>query len=115
MSSELAITLITPDNELVRQAYDWMQCLKRAAYGAALFRQTGAGVSLVADAYGRILNRVDGFAAENNDGFAATQQVETPIGSVDTVYPLVGDAFGWAMQIGLVGLLGLLWIKRRPQ
>ena len=109
--------LFIPANDWheLRDIHAGMATFRAVENGTALFRQTGAGVSLVADAYGRILNRVDGFAAENNDGFAATQQVETPIGSVDTVYPLVGDAFGWAMQIGLVGLLGLLWIKRRPQ
>ena len=31
LSSEIAITLVTPDDELVRQAYDWTLRLKRAA------------------------------------------------------------------------------------
>jgi apolipoprotein N-acyltransferase len=71
------------------------------------------GVSLVADAYGRIVNRVDSFAAAPTGAVTDQQQAATPVGSVATLYPLAGDAFGWIMQIGLVGLVVFLWIKRR--
>ncbi len=107
--------LFIPANDWyeLRDIHAGMATFRAVENGAAIFRQTGAGVSLVADAYGRILNRVDSFAAEQTGDITDLQQVMTPIGAVDTLYPLVGDAFGWAMQIGVIGLVVFLWIKRR--
>ena len=107
--------LFIPANDWyeLRDIHAGMATFRAVENGAAIFRQTGAGVSLVADAYGRILNRVDSFAAEQTGDITDLQQVMTPIGAVDTLYPLVGDAFGWAMQIGVLGLVVFLWIKRR--
>ncbi len=107
--------LFIPSNDWweVRDIHADMATFRAVENGMSIFRQTGAGVSVVTDAYGRILARVDRFAEETEEAFAAQQMVQTPIGSVDTAYTVVGDAFGLAMQIGLVGLVALLWIKRR--
>jgi apolipoprotein N-acyltransferase len=107
--------LFVPSNDWyeLRDIHAGMATFRAVENGMAIFRQTGAGVSLVADAYGRILNRVDSFAAAPNGAVTDLQQVATPAGSVATLYPLVGDAFGWIMQIGLIGLVVFLWIKRR--
>ena len=107
--------LFVPSNDWyeLRDIHAGMATFRAVENGMAIFRQTGAGVSLVADAYGRILNRVDSFAAAPTGAVTDQQQVATPVGSVATLYPLAGDAFGWIMQIGLVGLVVFLWIKRR--
>lgn len=39
--------------------------------------------------------------------------VMTPVGSIETLYPKLCDTFGQAMLVGLVGLLGLAWMKRK--
>jgi apolipoprotein N-acyltransferase len=107
--------LFVPSNDWyeLRDIHAGMATFRAVENGMAIFRQTGAGVSLVADAYGRILNRVDSFAAAPTGAVTDQQQVATPVGAVATLYPLAGDAFGWIMQFGLVGLVVFLWIKRR--
>ena len=75
--------------------------------------QTGAGVSVVTDAYGRVINRVDMFEEESTGPWGGKQMVITPVGSIETLYPRIGDAFGLAMLVGLVGLLGFAWMKRK--
>jgi apolipoprotein N-acyltransferase len=79
--------------------------------GMTIFRQTGQGVSVVVDAYGRVLNRADTYEESVND-FAGIQKVQTPIGSVNTLYPSIGDGVGNVMLLGLVGLLIGLWATR---
>jgi len=66
----------------------------------------------VVDAYGREVNRVDMFE-ENASGFTGIQNVQTPIGSVNTLYPSVGDGIGNVMLLGLAGLLIGLWVTRK--
>ena len=46
-------------------------------------------------------------------GFTGIQNIQTPIGSVKTLYPSVGDMLGNAMLLGLVGLLIGLWVTRK--
>ncbi len=97
----------------LRDIHAGMATFRAVENGMAIFRQTGAGVSLVTDAYGRIISRVDGFADGNETGLAIQQMVLTPATGTDTLYPVVGDSFGLAMQVGLVGLLATLWFTRR--
>lgn len=78
----------------------------------SIFRQTGEGVSMVTNAYGKTINRVDMFE-ENANGFTGIQNVLTPIGSVNTLYPSVGDGVGNVMLLGLVILLIGLWVTRK--
>jgi len=71
---------------------------------------------VVTDAYGRILNRVDGFAAAQAGDPTSAQQLTVPAAAVPTLYPLVGDAFGWAMLGGLLVLVVVLvWQWRRSR
>jgi hypothetical protein len=39
--------------------------------------------------------------------------VETPIGSVNTLYPAIGDIFGNVMLVGLLGLVVGLFVTRK--
>lgn len=96
----------------VRDIHAGMATFRAVENGMTIFRQTGQGVSLVSDAYGKVLNRVDTFE-ESENNFAGIQNVQTPIGSVNTLYPSLGDSVGNVMLIGLVGLLIGLFVTRK--
>lgn len=98
----------------VRDIHSGMSVFRAIENGMTIFRQTGQGVSNVNDAYGNQYNRVDSFE-EETEGFASVQIVETPIGSVDTLYPSLGDFLGNFMQIGLLGLVVGLWLTRKKE
>ncbi|MFM8424793.1 MAG: hypothetical protein ACKOBL_06415, partial [Chloroflexota bacterium] len=89
-----------------------MSTFRAVENGMSIFRQTGQGVSIAADAYGKILSHTDTFE-ETADGFTGIQKVDMAIGSVNTLYPTVGDALGNMMLLGLVGLLIGLWVTRK--
>ena len=98
----------------VRDIHAGMATFRAVENGLTIFRQTGQGVSLVSDPYGKVLNRVDSF--EDTEGeFVSIQKVSAPIGSLNTLYPKLGDALGNAMLLGLVGSLVGLWkTRKRP-
>ena len=106
--------LFIPANDWleVKDIHAGMAAFRAVENGLTIFRQTGEGVSLVADAYGREINRVDTFT-ETLSGFTGIQKVQTPLGSVGTLYPSVGDALGNGMLVGLAGLLLGLWLTRK--
>jgi apolipoprotein N-acyltransferase len=106
--------LFVPANDWlgVKDIHSGMATFRAVENGMTIFRQTGQGVSLVVDPYGRILNRVDSFQ-QNTTGFHGIQVVETPLGSVNTLYPSIGDLLGNIMLVGLVGLVGVLWVTRK--
>ncbi|HNH26310.1 MAG TPA: nitrilase-related carbon-nitrogen hydrolase [Anaerolineales bacterium] len=98
----------------VRDIHAGMATFRAVENGLTVFRQTGQGVSLVSDPYGKVLNLVDSF--EDTEGkFVSIQKVSAPIGSLNTLYPKLGDALGNAMLLGLVGSLVGLWkTRKRP-
>ena len=107
--------LFVPSNDWleVKDIHAGMSAFRAVENGTSIFRQTGQGVSLVIDAYGRELNRIDMFE-ESSDGFTAVQQVQTPVYSVNTLYPSIGDGPGNVMLVGLAGLLiGIWWTRKR--
>jgi apolipoprotein N-acyltransferase len=106
--------LFVPSNDWlgVKDIHAGMATFRAVENGMTIFRQTGQGVSLVSDAYGKVINRVDMFE-ENASGFTGIQMVQTPIGSVDTAYTTICDGFGIAMLVGLAGLLIMLWVTRK--
>jgi hypothetical protein len=71
-------------------------------------------VSSVTDAYGRLIQRVDIFEETGTGNFAAVHTVTTPIGSVDTLYSVIGDSVGNIMLVALTGLL-LGWFLTRKR
>jgi apolipoprotein N-acyltransferase len=107
--------LFVPANDWyeLRDIHAGMATFRAVENGMVLFRQAGGGVSVVADAYGRILHRVDAFAAAKTGDLTAAQQVATPVGSVPTLYPVVGDLVGWVMLGGLIPIVAIFWVKRR--
>ncbi|GAB4569116.1 MAG: apolipoprotein N-acyltransferase [Anaerolineales bacterium] len=108
--------LFVPSNDWleVKDIHSGMAAFRAVENGVSIFRQTGQGVSSVVDVHGRELNRVDSFK-ENASGFAGIQVIKMQLGSVNTLYPSVGDLFGNVMLIGLVGLLVGLWFTRNRQ
>ena len=106
--------LFVPSNDWlgVKDIHSGMANFRAVENGMMIFRQTGQGVSSLVDMYGRTINRVDAFEASTT-GFPGIQFVETPIGSVNTLYPTLGDLLGNMMLVGLVGLIGILWVTRK--
>jgi hypothetical protein len=89
----------------------WHGNLPRSGKWCENLPPDGTGVSSAVNVYGHELNRVDSFK-ENGNGFAGVQRVEMSIGSVNTLYPSVGDALGNVTLVSLVGLLIGLWVTR---
>ena len=110
--------LFVPSNDWlgVKDIHAGMARFRAVENGVTIYRQTGSGVSSVIDAHGRILHRIDAFREERTGAFAGVQIVETPIHSVNTLYPTIGDLVGNIMLVLSTGLLvGLLWNpKRKP-
>ncbi|MCB0046237.1 MAG: hypothetical protein KDD92_12475 [Caldilineaceae bacterium] len=110
--------LFVPSNDWrgVKDIHAGMATFRAVENGLSLFRQTGSGVSLAVDAFGRTYSRVDSFADANADMSAewpGIQRVTLPVGSVPTLYPRAGDGFGQLMVIALALLLVLLWVQRK--
>ena len=108
--------LFVPSNDWLgaKDIHDGMASFRAVENGMSMFRQTGSGVSSVIDAYGRTLQRLDMFKTSDTGNFASLQTVTTPIGSVNTLYPVIGDVVGNVMLILLAGLLlGLLWKRSK--
>ena len=106
--------LFVPSNDWVevKDIHAGMAAFRAVENGMSIFRQTGQGVSSVVDAYGREINHVNMFE-ENTSGFTGIQNVQTPISSVDTLYPSIGDGVGNVMLLGLAGLLIGLFVTRK--
>jgi apolipoprotein N-acyltransferase len=86
-------------------AADWhaQQAAFRAVEnGVALVRPTRQGISLATDGQGRLLgHKADYFVSEEQ-----TMVTSVPTRGSNTVYAVVGDAFGYASAAGLVLLAG---------
>jgi apolipoprotein N-acyltransferase len=97
----------------VKDIHAGMAVFRAVENGMSIFRQTGQGVSIVTDAFGNQFNQADSFEENTSEGFASIQIVSTPLGSTNTLYPSIGDAFGNVMFIGLAGLVIGLFFTRR--
>ncbi len=106
--------LFIPSNDWlgVKDIHAGMSTFRAVENGMSIFRQTGQGVSIAADVYGKVLSQTDTFE-ETTDGFAGIQKVDMPIGSVNTLYPKLGDSLGYVTLLGLMGLLIGLWVMRK--
>ena len=96
----------------VRDIHAGMATFRAVENGMTIFRQTGQGVSLVSDPYGKVLNRIDTFEEPTSE-FVGIQKVTVPITSVNTLYPKLGDMLGNVTLLGLLGLIGSLWVTRK--
>ena len=107
--------LFVPSNDwlAVKDIHAGMATFRAVENGMSVYRQTGSGVSVVTDAFGRTLSRVDTSKEAATGSFTAIQMVMTPISSVATLYPIVGDVFGNMMLIASAGLLLRLLISQK--
>ncbi|MBK7822580.1 MAG: hypothetical protein IPJ61_16345 [Tessaracoccus sp.] len=108
-ASDLGVDLmVIPANDWyeVRRIHAGMSVVRGIENGMAVFRQTGSGISIAADAYGRELSWVDSFAA--SDRAPGEQRAEMPVGAVSTLYPTIGGAFG--LVAGAATVVLLLWL-----
>jgi apolipoprotein N-acyltransferase len=107
--------LFVPSNDWleVKDIHAGMAIFRAVENGMSIYRQTGSGVSGVIDAHGRTIHRVDSFHEESTVDFATVRLVTTPIGSVDTLYPRVGDLVGNVMLVMFGGLVLGLWLSRK--
>jgi apolipoprotein N-acyltransferase len=73
---------------------------------AIVVRQADDGWSVIADLYGRILSSASGPVHQ--------QSAVVPTRGVTTIYPRIGEAFGWLALVGLLMLVGWVWFGWRP-
>lgn len=106
--------LFVPSNDwqAVKDIHAGMAVFRAVENGLSIYRQTGMGVSVATDAYGRVLDRVDSFAEPNAGELGAVRSINVPIGATPTLYPQIGDLVGYAAQVGGLGLLIGLWAMR---
>jgi apolipoprotein N-acyltransferase len=76
--------------------------------GVSLVRQDWQGLSLATDPYGRILSMVDLSTADES-----VMSVQVPTQGVFTIYPIIGDLFGWLSVVGFVALTGWATLQGR--
>ncbi|HMB24911.1 MAG TPA: nitrilase-related carbon-nitrogen hydrolase, partial [Anaerolineales bacterium] len=107
--------LFVPSNDwlAVKDIHAGMAGFRAVENGMTIFRQTGSGVSNVIDAHGRTIQRVDIFEEKSTGSFAAVQSVTVPLGSVNTLYPAIGDAVGNVTLVAFGGLLIGLFLTRK--
>ena len=108
--------LFVPANDWleIRDLHANMASFRAVENGVPIFRQTGGGVSSVTDAFGRTINRIDVFEEEQTGKLDGIQLVNVPIGSTDTLFPHLGNSFGLFMFISMIGLVGSIWLVRKP-
>lgn len=85
-----------------------MAVVRAIENGVSILRPTRQGISIATDPHGRTLASTDYFVGDEQTMLAAV-----PTEGVTTVYPVLGDAVGWASMAGLVVAAGALVVRRR--
>ena len=76
--------------------------------GCSIVRQTRNGLSIITDPRGKIISQMDHFATNS-----WIMSGDVPNRNIWTLYPLIGDLFGWLAIVGLVCLLLYSFIKSK--
>jgi apolipoprotein N-acyltransferase len=76
-----------------------MSVLRAIENGVSVVRVGDNGLSIISDPYGRTLARMDHFT----DGERVIV-AQVPTKGVATLYPIIGDLFGWLAVIGFVAI-----------
>jgi apolipoprotein N-acyltransferase len=71
--------------------------------GVSLVRQDGRGLSLATDPYGRVLAMV-----ESGKAGEPVMTAQVPTKGVFTIYPIIGDLFGWLSVTGFIVMI--VWV-----
>jgi apolipoprotein N-acyltransferase len=101
-----------------------MAVVRAVENGVSILRPTRKGTSLAIDPYGRTLASADYFASRETRAGAfgprdvasrddQTMLAAVPIEGATTVYPVLGDAVGWASLAGVIVAAGVVGVRRR--
>ena len=98
-------------------AWDWkaidplharMAVFRAIENGFSMVRQTGNGLSIAVDYYGRTLSAMDHFTTDDH-----TMISQIPAKGIKTVYAVIGDLFAWLCITGLLIFIGWSFIRRK--
>jgi apolipoprotein N-acyltransferase len=79
--------------------------------GVSVVRPTAGGISIATDPFGRILASMNHYTTDNR-----VMVAHVPTKGVSTVYPLIGDLFGWLTVAGFVVIAGwAVFLGRRSR
>ena len=85
-----------------------MAVMRAVENGMSILRPARKGLSMAIDPQGRTLARSDYFVADDQ-----TMTAAVPTTARDALYPMVGDAVGWASVAGTLLAAGVLVVRRR--
>ncbi len=93
--------LLSPslDDRGISPIHGTMSVLRAIENGVSVVRVGDNGLSIISDPYGRTLARMDHFT----DGERVIV-AQVPTKGVATLYPIIGDLFGWLAVIGFVAI-----------
>jgi apolipoprotein N-acyltransferase len=85
-----------------------MAVMRAIENGASVVRVADMGLSVIVDPYGRILASMDHFTAGER-----TIVGQVPTQGVWTLYPIIGDLFGWLSIAGLAAVIVYVVVQGR--
>jgi apolipoprotein N-acyltransferase len=94
--------LLAPSNDWpeIKETHWRMARMRAIENGVPVLRPASSGVSTAIDQFGRILSRVDFYESGGAPLLAAI-----PVGSINTVYARIGDAWAWICVAGVMVLI----------
>ncbi len=101
---------------MMAPSFDWQEITPLHAHmavfrgienGFSILRPTGNGLSIAADACGRVIASQNSFTSKDTIMLA-----DLPVKSVFTVYSVIGDSLVWVCVAGLVVLMGWQYTKK---
>lgn len=102
--------LLSPaaEYEVVGPMHAQMATLRAIENGVSMVRVAYNGISVITDPYGRVLAKMDFFTGGEHVIVA-----QVPTAGVTTIYPIIGDLFGWLSIAGFAVLTVWAIIRRR--
>jgi apolipoprotein N-acyltransferase len=93
--------LVVPsfDGRILTPVHSKMAVFRAIENGFSILKPTGRGLSIAADACGRVIAKQNYFTTKKSVMLA-----DVPIQAVHTIYEKIGGVFPWVSVLGLVGL-----------
>ncbi len=88
----------------------YMAVVRAIENGVSVVRVADNGLSVVVDPYGRILASMDHFTAGERVIVA-----QVPTQGLRTLYPIIGDLFGWLSTVGIAGFIVWGMVRSRME
>ncbi|MEJ2750314.1 MAG: nitrilase-related carbon-nitrogen hydrolase, partial [Anaerolineae bacterium] len=104
--------LLSPslDDRDIDPIHAYMAAARAIENGVSMVRASDNGLSIITDPYGRVLASMDHFTAGERVIVA-----QVPTEGVPTLYPIIGDLFGWLMIAGFLVLTVLGIVRGRQE